>query len=170
VKLEVGELDTPLGPLRFARAAGRVLGLAFADGFAGVERALVRRLGALELEPIPDGARDDTRARLAAFFAGELTALDGIAIELVGSEFQRRVWCALRALPPGTTTSYGALARALGRPAAARAVGAANGANPIWLVVPCHRALGANGALTGYGGGIERKRWLLAHEAKHASG
>jgi len=168
VKLEVGELDTPLGPLRFARAAGRVVGVAFADGFAGVERALARRLGALEPVPLARSAPDDTRARLAAWFTGELRALDGIAIELVGSDFQRRVWSALRAIPPGATTSYGALARTLGRPTAARAVGAANGANPLWLVVPCHRALGANGALTGYGGGLERKRWLLAHETRFA--
>ncbi len=166
MKLEFGELDTPLGGLRFARAAGRIVGIAFADRFAGVERALARHLGALEVAAV--SGSDDTRTRLAAYFAGDLAALDGVAIELCGTEFQRACWNALRAVPPGATISYGALARALGRPAASRAVGAANGANPLWLVVPCHRAIGANGRLVGYGGGLERKRWLLAHEAAFA--
>ena len=166
MKLEVGELDTPLGSLRYARAAGRVVGLAFADHFDGVERTLARQLGELEVEAV--SGPDDTRARLEAYFAGELASLDGVAVELLGTEFQRRVWSALRAVPAGTTTSYGALARAIDRAPAVRAVGAANGANPLWLVVPCHRAIGANGSLVGYGGGLERKRWLLAHEARFA--
>jgi methylated-DNA-[protein]-cysteine S-methyltransferase len=105
---------------------------------------------------------------LDAYFGGRLDALEALAVRTGGTAFQRRVWAALRRIPAGTTTSYGALARRIGRPTAWRAVGLANGANPIALVVPCHRVIGASGALTGFGGGIERKRWLLAHEAQHA--
>ncbi|MSR14826.1 MAG: methylated-DNA--[protein]-cysteine S-methyltransferase [Gammaproteobacteria bacterium] len=105
-----------------------------------------------------------SRRAFDAYFAGELRALEHLAVRTNGTEFQREVWRALRTIPPGTTMSYGALAARLGRPKAVRAVGLANGANPIGIVVPCHRVIGANGALTGYGGGLERKRWLLVHE------
>lgn len=101
---------------------------------------------------------------LNAYFSGELRALDGVACATEGTEFQRKVWRALRDIPAGQTLSYGALAIKLGMPKAVRAVGLANGANPIGVVVPCHRVIGSNGSLTGYGGGLERKRWLLAHE------
>ena len=103
-------------------------------------------------------------AALEAFFAGRLQAIDAVAVHTGGTAFQRRVWAALRAIPAGTTTTYGRLAAALGQPTASRAVGLANGANPVVIVVPCHRVIGADGTLTGYGGGIERKRWLLDHE------
>jgi len=102
--------------------------------------------------------------RLSAYMAGDLTAIDNLPTETTGTAFQREVWAALRDIPAGQTWSYGALAAHIGRPAAVRAVGLANGANPIGVVVPCHRVIGANGTLTGYGGGIERKRWLLEHE------
>lgn len=98
------------------------------------------------------------------YFAGELDAIDAIPVETGGTPFQKDVWRALREIPCGTTTSYGKLAEHIGRPAAVRAVGLANGSNPVAVVVPCHRVIGANGSLTGYGGGIERKRWLLDHE------
>lgn len=101
---------------------------------------------------------------LEAYFAGDLAATARIPVETGGTPFQRRVWAALRTIPPGTTTSYGALAAALGQPGASRAVGLANGANPIGIVVPCHRVIGANGSLTGFGGGLPRKQWLLEHE------
>ncbi len=104
------------------------------------------------------------RSALDGYFAGDLEQLDGIACATAGTEFQRSVWGALRKIPAGKTMSYGALAAKLGKPAAMRAVGAANGANPLSVVVPCHRLLGANGSLIKYGGGLERKRWLLAHE------
>jgi methylated-DNA-[protein]-cysteine S-methyltransferase len=107
--------------------------------------------------------RDITTA-LAAYFAGDLKGLRGIKCRLAGTPFQRSVWSALRRIPAGTTTSYGALAERIERPTAVRAVGHANGANPISVVVPCHRVIGADGSLTGYGGGLDRKRWLLAHE------
>jgi methylated-DNA-[protein]-cysteine S-methyltransferase len=110
------------------------------------------------------------RRALEAYFAGELHAIERIGVEMGGTEFQRTVWTALREIPVGQTLSYGALAVKIGRPNAVRAVGLANGSNPIAIVVPCHRVLGSDGSLTGYGGGLERKRWLLRHEgAKLAS-
>jgi methylated-DNA-[protein]-cysteine S-methyltransferase len=103
-----------------------------------------------------------------AYFAGDLSAIERLAVVTGGTDFQREVWAALRRIPAGRTLSYGALATQLGRPKAVRAVGLANGANPIGIVVPCHRVIGADGSLTGYGGGLERKRWLLAHEGAEA--
>lgn len=105
---------------------------------------------------------------LDAYFDGDLSALDDVRIATGGTTFQRDVWGAVRAIPAGTTTSYGQIAVGVGRGGASRAVGAANGANPIAIVVPCHRVIGANGALTGYGGGLPRKRWLLDHERQHS--
>jgi len=105
------------------------------------------------------------RVQLAEYFAGERETFD-LALDPAGTPFQQQVWAALRAIPYGTTTTYGALARGLGRPGAARAVGLANGANPLAVVVPCHRVVGADGSLTGFGGGLDRKRRLLDIEAR----
>lgn len=102
---------------------------------------------------------------LASYFAGDLAAIDDLAVELRGTPFQQRVWERLRSVRAGTTATYGEIARSIGTPAAVRAVGAANGANPVALIVPCHRIIGSGGQLTGYGGGLEVKRWLLAHES-----
>lgn len=120
--------------------------------------------------PESDWERDDASLRtvllqLEAYFAGELRDFD-LAIAPAGTEFQRRVWCALADIPYGETVSYGTLARRVGRPTAARAVGAANGANPLPIVLPCHRVIGANGSLVGYGGGLEIKVALLEHEQR----
>jgi methylated-DNA-[protein]-cysteine S-methyltransferase len=112
-----------------------------------------------------DAALSEPRAQLQAYFAGELREFE-LPLAPGGTPFQQRVWRALCDIPYGETISYGELARRIGQPAAARAVGLANGQNPIAIVVPCHRVIGANGSLTGYGGGLERKRWLLAHESK----
>jgi methylated-DNA-[protein]-cysteine S-methyltransferase len=106
---------------------------------------------------------------LAAYFEGTIDALADVQTATAGTEFQREVWKALRAIPAGTTISYGQLAAKLGREGASRAVGAANGANPIPIVVPCHRVIGADGSLTGFGSGLPRKRWLLDHEARFAA-
>ena len=103
-------------------------------------------------------------ARVRAYFEGRTEALDGAPVAPVGTPFQQEVWAALRRIPPGEVRTYGELARALGRPGAARAVGGACARNPVALLVPCHRAVGADGSLTGYAFGLERKRWLLAHE------
>ena len=104
------------------------------------------------------------RVALLAYFEGELSAIDDLAVATTGTDFQRMVWAALREIPLGEAISYSMLAQRIGRPSACRAVGLANGANPISIIVPCHRVIGANAALTGYGGGVERKRWLLTHE------
>jgi len=111
-----------------------------------------------------DAALADSVTQLREYFAGTRTAFD-LQLAPEGTPFQQEVWRALQAIPYGTTTTYGALAHTLGRPDAARAVGLANGRNPIGIVIPCHRVIGADGTLTGYGGGLHRKRWLLDHEA-----
>lgn len=107
-------------------------------------------------------------ARLAMqrYFDGDVAVIDALIVATGGTEFQRRVWAALRAIPHGETITYGTLAARIGNPLAVRAVGLANGSNPVGVVVPCHRVIGANRSLTGYGGGLERKRWLLEHERK----
>jgi methylated-DNA-[protein]-cysteine S-methyltransferase len=107
-------------------------------------------------------------ARVRDYLGGDLDALAPVVVETGGTPFQRSVWTALRDIPPGTTVSYRELARTIGSPAAVRAVGAANGANPISIVIPCHRVIGSDGSLTGYAGGMERKRWLLEHEGWRA--
>ena len=111
----------------------------------------------------PNAILVKTCAQLTEYFAGTRTTFD-LPLEFSGTDFQLQVWQMLRAIPYGTTTSYGELARRLGDPTASRAVGAANGQNPIPVIVPCHRVIGANGDLTGFGGGLDRKRWLLEHE------
>ncbi len=148
----VDVLESPIGPMTVCTDA---------DSLRTI------RLG--ERAPASDGIRTrlhaDILARLAAYFRGDLQALDGIPVDPDGgTPFQREVWLTLRAIPAGATWSYGELAGRIGRPSAIRAVGAANGANPIPIVLPCHRVIGANGSLVGYGGGLDRKRWLLAHE------
>ena len=106
------------------------------------------------------------RAWLEAYFAGISAEVGDLPLDMRGAPFEKRVWQALTRIPPGETTSYGAIAAALDAPGASRAVGAANGANPVSIVVPCHRVVGASGALTGYGGGLERKTWLIDHERR----
>jgi methylated-DNA-[protein]-cysteine S-methyltransferase len=110
-----------------------------------------------------DGAFDDVRGQLGEYFTGTRRHFD-LPLNAAGTEFQRKVWTALTGIPYGETTTYGKLAAALGSPAAFRAVGLANGRNPISIIVPCHRVIGTNGSLTGYGGGLDAKRWLLSHE------
>ena len=114
----------------------------------------------LELACDPSGLTSAIRS----YFAGDLNAIDVLPVEPAGTPFQREVWRGLREIPCGTTVSYAKLAERIGRPSAVRAVGLANGSNPIPVVIPCHRVIGSSGSLTGYGGGIERKRWLLEHE------
>jgi O-6-methylguanine DNA methyltransferase len=127
---------------------------------AALSTRLARRLGA----PVSSAPSSSVLERLRAYFDGELTALDAIHVWPEGTPFLQGVWTALRDVRAGSTTSYSALASRIGHPAAVRAVGAANGANPIPIVIPCHRVIGADGRLVGYGGGLDRKRWLLAHE------
>ena len=107
-----------------------------------------------------------TRRWLTAYFDGTSAEINGLKLDMRGAPFETRVWLALQAIPPGQTTSYGAIAQALGSAGASRAVGMANGANPIAIIVPCHRVIGSSGSLTGYGGGLERKTWLIDHERR----
>lgn len=161
--LEIASAATPLGTIGLAVAGEALCALEFAERWPWRLAWLERRLGPVRIRPVEDPAGVVTA--LASYFDGRLDALDGIPVRMVGTAFQQRVWNALRRVPAGGTVSYGALARTVCSTAAARAVGAANGANPIALVVPCHRVVGAGGALTGYAGGVDRKRWLLEHEA-----
>jgi O-6-methylguanine DNA methyltransferase len=159
--IEHCEYATPLGAVTGAWHDGRLVALAFSEHWDGIARRLRRRFGAFARR---DGDPAPLQAALDAYFAGDLTALDAVAVDPGGTDFQSAVWRSLRTVRTGGTTTYSALARQVGSPSAVRAVGAANGANPIWLVIPCHRAIGSDGSLTGYAGGLERKRWLLRHE------
>ncbi len=160
-------IATPVGEILLAvDANGAVRALDFHDYESRLLRLLRRHYGEVALNP--GAAPDAVRQAVSAYFSGDATALDELQVQTGGTAFQRAVWSALRAIPPGQTRTYGQLAAAIGRPAAVRAVGLANGANPIAVIVPCHRVIGANGALTGYAGGLERKQWLLAHEARFA--
>jgi methylated-DNA-[protein]-cysteine S-methyltransferase len=165
--LEIAEVATPIGAMHCAVREGRLCALEFAERWPRRLAWLQQRLGPLTTRSIPDPA--GVAGRLADYFGGRLDALDDVALDLIGTPFQRRVWTALRDVPAGRTVSYGELAGTVCGPDAARAVGAANGANPIAIIVPCHRVVGAAGALTGYAGGLARKRWLLAHEAQRST-
>jgi methylated-DNA-[protein]-cysteine S-methyltransferase len=163
--LEIARHSTPLGAVQMALHAGALCALAFDDVLPRLPWLLERRFGAFEArEPSARTAR--VARALDAYFGGDLRELDALTVDPGGTLFQRAVWSALRAVPAGETVSYAALARGIGRPDAARAVGAACGANPIWLVVPCHRAIGSDGRLVGYACGLERKAWLLHHEQR----
>mgnify|MGYP000256460077 FL=1 len=161
--LWLDRMDSPLGPLLVVTdARGVVHALDFADFEPRMRRLMRLRHGAVDLAE--GGETGPVRAALTAYFAGDATALDDLPLETGGTDFQRAVWQALRAIPHGQTRTYGQLAEAIGRPTAVRAVGLANGANAIALIVPCHRVIGRDGTLTGYAGGLERKQWLLALE------
>jgi AraC family transcriptional regulator, regulatory protein of adaptative response / methylated-DNA-[protein]-cysteine methyltransferase len=161
-------IETPLGPM-LALADNRGLALLEFVDRRGLERELetLQRKLKRTILPGPHRYLDRINADLDAYFEGRSLEFD-TPIAMGGSPFQRAVWQALLQIPPGATRSYAEIATAVGRPAAVRAVGRANGDNPLCLIVPCHRVIGADGTLTGYGGGLWRKRWLLAHERKHA--
>ena len=160
-------VDSPIGPIECLFDEDALVALDFEDCAARSRAQLERRLGPVELAA--NGDRLGIAERLRRYFGGALNAIDDIPVQAGGTSFQQQVWTRLRSIPAGTTTTYGALADALGRPQAQRAVGAANGANPVSIVVPCHRLVGTGERLTGYGGGLERKRWLLRHEGAMAS-
>jgi O-6-methylguanine DNA methyltransferase len=162
VKLNLHRLGSPIGTLLLAADDTGLRALDFADYEARMHRLLRRHYGDVSL--VPAAVPAACQFALEAYFAGDLLAIEQVQVQTAGTAFQRRVWAALRAIPAGATTTYGRLAAELGQPAASRAVGLANGSNPIAIVVPCHRVIGANAALTGYGGGLARKAWLLAHE------
>jgi methylated-DNA-[protein]-cysteine S-methyltransferase len=157
----VDEVASPVGPLTIAERSGRVCLLHFGADGVDVDAYLQRCYPGDERVR---GALPSIRLVLQKYFAGDCRALDAVVVELNGTPFQRKVWEALREIPAGSTLSYADLARRIGEPRAIRAVGAANGANPVAVIVPCHRVIGTDGTLTGYGGGLDRKQWLLAHE------
>jgi methylated-DNA-[protein]-cysteine S-methyltransferase len=157
---------TPAGELRVASRGGKVVGLGFLDSWERIERHLFRRFGGEERH---DGdGHNEVEHRLEAYLAGELTALEGVPLDAGGTSFQQAVWAAIESVRGGQTLPYAQLARAAGSPRAVRAAGTACGANPIGLVIPCHRIVRADGDLGNYGGGIQRKQWLLAHERRYA--
>jgi methylated-DNA-[protein]-cysteine S-methyltransferase len=167
MRLLLDRCSSPIGTILLVfDDQGALRALDFEDYEARMRTLLRRHYASAELR---DSAAPALITRvLKTYFDGDLATLDKVPVATGGSDFQREVWKALRVIPAGATTSYGQLAADLGRPNASRAVGLANGSNPIAIVVPCHRVIGANGALTGYGGGLPRKRWLLDHERRFA--
>ena len=162
MRLRLERRASPAGEMLIVTdEAGAMRALDFAEYEARLHRLLKRHYGdvALEEGKAPPAIGD----ALDAYF-------ERVAVATAGTPFQRQVWAALRTIPAGATMSYGELAASIGRASASRAVGLANGANPVAVVVPCHRVIGADGSLTGYGGGLPRKRWLLDHERRHARG
>src|SRR5207253_2940449 len=152
----------PVGPMALLARDGVLLLLEFDDDNDRIASELKRRFGGADAQPTdnPFGLAD----RIRRYFAGELAAIEAIATNGGGSAFEEQVWAELKQIPGGTTQSYGAIARRLGDVGLSRAVGIANARNPVAVVVPCHRVIGADGSLVGYGGGLPRKKWLLAHE------
>jgi methylated-DNA-[protein]-cysteine S-methyltransferase len=159
--IQTATVETPVGPFWLAAKDGRLVAAGFADSGPRLFARLEARFGPLEPLEADDPAGAVTALR--RFLAGEAAALSAVPVDLGGTPFQRDVWAALREIPAGSTITYSELSRRIGRPRAARAVGAANGANPVSIVVPCHRVVGKDG-LRGYAGGVARKEWLLAHE------
>jgi methylated-DNA-[protein]-cysteine S-methyltransferase len=161
-RIEVTTISSPVGDLTVAAHGGRVCLVHFGTLTQKVTAMLTAWYPGAAVESADDPGGAVTV--LNRYFAGDLDSLDEIAVDLHGTPFQAGVWTALRTVKAGTTLSYAELAARVGAPAAVRAVGAANGANPVAVVLPCHRIIGSNGSLTGYGGGLDRKRWLLDHE------
>jgi len=171
MKIRWARMETPVGPIVVAWSVHAVV---FLDMEAIVERqswktrmvreepALEKRFGGVEL--IPASSTAGPMQELARYFAGDVAALDAIAVNTAGTPFQEQIWKGLRRIPAGKTLTYGEIATKAGRPGAARGAGGAVGSNPIAIIIPCHRIIGANERLTGFGGGLVRKRWLLRHE------
>jgi methylated-DNA-[protein]-cysteine S-methyltransferase len=160
--IEIAVVHTPIDALTLAAKDGRLCILHFGAREAPVRAMLQRWYPGDSIERRRDPAGAATA--LAKYFSGEFDILATVEVALNGTPFQQRVWRALRTVRAGHTASYSEIAETIGAPTAVRAVGAANGANPVALIVPCHRIIGSNGTLTGYGGGLKRKEWLLRHE------
>jgi methylated-DNA-[protein]-cysteine S-methyltransferase len=158
-------IDAPMGPMMIVTdEQGALRALEWTDLEGRMTRLLGCQYRGIEVDLRHDKAPAHIVSALAKYFDGALTALDKLETVMGGTQFQRSVWAALRTIPVGQTRSYSDIAIAIGNPKGVRAIGLANGANPIGIVVPCHRVIGANGSMTGYGGGLERKQWLLRHE------
>ena len=156
------EFDSPIGRILFASNGCGICALDFAGYEKRMDALLTRRFGSYSFRRNSDPL--NLKARLRSYFDGDLQAFEAESVNSNGSAFQEQVWKALRTIPAGATWTYGQLAAKLSRPNSARAVGHANSLNPVGIIVPCHRVIGASSALTGYAGGLERKQWLLRHE------
>ncbi len=171
LRLLTETLSTPIGNLVVIYDEdGRLRATDWTNYDDRMRRLLARHYGTDNVTLTPVSRSSGPALAIAAYFDGDLHAIDALPTATEGTSFQKCVWQALRDVPMGQTVSYGELARLIGKPAAVRAVGLANGANPVGIVVPCHRVIGADGSLTGYGGGLERKRWLLNHEQQATRG
>ncbi|MGI6245824.1 MAG: methylated-DNA--[protein]-cysteine S-methyltransferase [Pseudochelatococcus sp.] len=160
-------METPVGDLLLVSdAGGRLHACEYADIEERLHRLLRRRLGRAGYGLSPGGAPPSVAAAIERYFAGDLAAIDTLPVVFGGTDFQNRAWAALREIPAGRPATYAGQAARVGNPRAARAVGSANHNNPFQIVVPCHRVVGKSGALTGYAGGLNRKRWLLEHEIR----
>lgn len=167
LELYVDHLETPIGEVVIVSDTGGHLRVVhFTDREERWRSYLTRQYGP-DVRLLPASDAHGFTSAFAAYFAGDCCAIDQLPVETSGTGFQKTVWHTLRSIPAGHTWSYGQLAQYIGQPKAVRAVGAANGANPVGIVLPCHRVIGANGSLTGYGGGLSRKQWLLEHERRH---
>jgi methylated-DNA-[protein]-cysteine S-methyltransferase len=163
IQLLVDRIATPLGEFALVvDAAGALHAAEWTDCWHRLERSLRLLHGSYALKNARDPGGHS--AALRAYFRGDIAAIDKLAVAKIGTDFQQLMWRNLRKVRPGATVTYGDFAKRMGKPAAIRAVGAANGANPISIVVPCHRLVGSDGSLVKYGGGLQRKAWLLAHE------
>jgi len=162
MRIVLSRYESPIGPLVLAAEGDVLLALEFPDR----SRKLRERMKSFNpgAEVDEGAASKKITSTLDAYFGGDVSAIDRLEVRTEGTAFQREVWATLRRIPAGQVWSYKELARAVGRPKAMRAVGAANGANPVALVVPCHRVIATGGGLGGYGGGLHRKEWLLRHE------
>ena len=170
IRLHQSFIETPVATMRAISIGSALCSLEFfrKGRMARLDARLARWFTGAEIVDETTPVIEDTRRWLERYFAGESADISQLELEMRGAPFERRVWDALRKIPVGTTTTYGAIARQIGSPDASRAVGMANGANPIAIIVPCHRVIGSNGTLTGYGGGLETKSWLLSHERRWA--
>lgn len=161
-ELQFDSIDSPIGTILIVVDDEQMCALDFADCEQRMMTLLKRRYGPVHLIQATDPCGFNSQVR--NYFAGNYRCLDTIPVSIGGTAFQQQVWLALRSIAPGTTTTYGELAAKLGKPTAYRAVGRTNGLNPVGIVLPCHRVIGADTSLTGYAGGLERKQWLLRHE------
>ena len=175
MRLFRSSIETPIGPMLALASDEALCALEFTGRgrLTRLEARLDRWYAPHEIEDTANAVTERTRAWLDDYFSGTRAGRShpqGLALDARGASFERRVWQALREIPAGATSTYGAIAKQLGSSGASRAVGLANGANPIAIIVPCHRVIGSNGTLTGYGGGLDKKRWLLDHERRWAGG
>ncbi len=162
MKLSVDKINSELGTILIVSDGEQLCAVDFADYEQRMVKLLQRRYGNFCFQEVKDP--QGYSSRIQAYLKGDRHSLDHIPVSTGGTTFQQQVWLALRTIPWGATISYGELAAKIAKPTAYRAVGLANSLNPVAIALPCHRVIGANATLTGYAGGLERKRWLLNHE------